>query len=330
MDINTFTQKAQQAVLAAREGASGRNHQQVTLAHLAEALFGQPDTIILPLLARLEVDRSDITGPLRRLLEGVPQVFGAAVEVGFSPDTIKVLEAAEAEKSSMKDTYVSVEHILLALAVADGETGDLLRAAGLTKAAILGALAEVRGAQRVTSQTPEDTLAPLEQFGRDLVEAARQVGDPQALHEALFIKLALEIDPHTEDRLADGDELMRLGESSGNRETQVYGTFFRRMSFLELGQLARADQELESLIVLAEEIRRPLWLAWTALSRAGHALLHGRFTETEEWTARAETLAERAQDPTAELFIPMQEMLRLEMLGRLNELDQRHRTRLED
>ncbi len=174
MDINTFTQKAQQAVLAAREAASGRNHQQVTLAHLAEALFGQPDTIILPLLARLEVNRSDITGPLRRLVEGVPQIFGTAVEVGFSPDAIKVLEAAEAEKSSMKDTYVSVEHILLALAVADGEAGDLLRAAGLTKAAILGALAEVRGAQRVTSQTPEDTLAPLEQFGRDLVEAARQ------------------------------------------------------------------------------------------------------------------------------------------------------------
>ncbi len=174
MDINTFTQKAQQAVLAARKGASGRNHQQVTLAHLADALLGQPDTIILPLLARLEVDRSDIAGPLRRLLESVPQVFGATVEVGFSPDAIKVLEAAETEKSSMKDTYVSVEHILLALAVADGEAGDLLRAAGLTKAAILGALAEVRGAQRVTTQTPEDTLAPLEQFGRDLVEAARQ------------------------------------------------------------------------------------------------------------------------------------------------------------
>ncbi|MDH3426619.1 MAG: type VI secretion system ATPase TssH, partial [Acidimicrobiia bacterium] len=173
MDINTFTQKAQQAVLASRQGASDRNHQQVTPAHLADALFGQPDTIILPLLAKLEVDLTDITGPLRRQLEAIPQVYGADVEVGFSADTVAILEAAEGEKSQMKDTYTSVEHILLALAAADGEVGDLLRATGLTKDAILGALAMVRGAQRVTSQTPEDTLAPLEQFGRDLVEAAR-------------------------------------------------------------------------------------------------------------------------------------------------------------
>ncbi|NNK91541.1 MAG: ATP-dependent chaperone ClpB, partial [Acidimicrobiia bacterium] len=138
-----------------------------------EALLGQPDTIVLPLLARLQVAPNDVAGPVRRHIEGIPQVYGGDAEIGFAPDTVAVLEAAEAEMRAMKDSYVSVEHLLIALTVSDDKIGEAFRDTGLTKAAILGALAEVRGAQRVTSQNPEDTLQPLEQYGRDLVEAAR-------------------------------------------------------------------------------------------------------------------------------------------------------------
>ncbi|MBT8197747.1 MAG: type VI secretion system ATPase TssH, partial [Acidimicrobiia bacterium] len=154
MDINAFTQKSQQVILAARQGAASRNHQQVTPAHLAEALLGQPDTIVLPLLARLQVAPNDVAGPVRRHIEGIPQVYGGDAEIGFAPDTVAVLEAAEAEMRAMKDSYVSVEHLLIALTVSDDKIGEAFRDTGLTKAAILGALAEVRGAQRVTSQNP--------------------------------------------------------------------------------------------------------------------------------------------------------------------------------
>ncbi|HEX9645219.1 MAG TPA: Clp protease N-terminal domain-containing protein, partial [Acidimicrobiia bacterium] len=174
MDINAFTQKSQQAILAAREGAARRRHQMATPAHLLEAVLGQTDTIVYPLLAKLGINPVDLRGPIDQALRPLPNVYGDAGEVGFAPDTVAVLEAAEGEMRSMKDQYVSIEHIVLALAASPGPIGSALRTAGLTKDAILGALTEVRGAQRVTGQTPEDTLAPLERFGRDLVQLAAQ------------------------------------------------------------------------------------------------------------------------------------------------------------
>jgi ATP-dependent Clp protease ATP-binding subunit ClpB len=115
---------------------------------------------------------SDIRGPLERAIERIPTVVGAG-EVTFSPETVAVLEAADAQREALKDSYVSVEHIILALSESKTQAGEILRDAGLTKDAVLSGLAEVRGAQRVTSQNPEDTFAPLEQYGRDLTEDAR-------------------------------------------------------------------------------------------------------------------------------------------------------------
>jgi len=160
---------------------------------------------------------------------------------------------------------------------------------------------------------------------------ARQAGDAQALADALFTKHGLVSDPeHPQERLADGDELLTLVESSGSKDVEFWGVALRRLSFFELGRIAEADQELESLSVVIEEIRRPLWLAWLALARGGNALIHGELSEIEQWTIRGDTLAQRAQDPAAEMTSTAQEILRLEMLGRLNELDQRHWTRLKD
>jgi ATP-dependent Clp protease ATP-binding subunit ClpB len=174
MDINDFTQKAQQAILAARDGARRRHHQTVTPAHLTEALLGQSDTILYPLLAALDINPAELKGAIGRILDAVPQVHGDTGEVGFDAATVAVLDAASAERESLKDQYVSIEHVVLALASASGPVGEALRDAGLTKDAALAALADVRGSQRVTSQNPEDTLAPLEKFGRDLVQLAGQ------------------------------------------------------------------------------------------------------------------------------------------------------------
>ena len=173
MDLNTFTHKAQQAVLAARTEAEARHHQAVSPEHLLLALLGQGDGLVYPLLSRLGLDPATLRHHLSDSLDQVPRVFGDT-STAFSPAALRVLEQADAERTAMKDDYVSVEHLLLALAAASGPAGDALRAAGADREAVLQALAEVRGAARVTSPDPEGTFNALEQYGRDLVEEARR------------------------------------------------------------------------------------------------------------------------------------------------------------
>ncbi len=173
MDFNAFTQKSQQAILSARDLATQRTQPYVEPEHLLAGLLAQTDGLIYPILARLDIHATDITGPVERALAAIPAVVGGS-DAAFSPDSLAVFEGAENERRALKDDYISVEHLLLALSASTGSTGDLLRQAGVTKDAILGALTEVRGSQRITSQNPEDTFAPLEKYGRDLTELARQ------------------------------------------------------------------------------------------------------------------------------------------------------------
>ncbi len=173
MDLNTFTHKAQEAVAGAAGEAQRRHHQAVAPEHLLLALLGQGEGLVYPLLSRVGVDPAALRRRLDEALGSVPRVFGDA-KTGFSPDLIRVLEAADGERAAMKDDYTSVEHLLLTLAAAPGPAGEALRAAGATREAMLQTLAEVRGAARVTSQDPEPTFHALEQYGRDLVEEARR------------------------------------------------------------------------------------------------------------------------------------------------------------
>ena len=172
MDINSFTQRGQDAIVAAKSGAERRNHQSVQPAHLLDALLAQTDGIVYPLLTKLAVHVADLRAPLDRALVAIPTVVGGG-EAMFAPETIEVLDAASRERDALKDAYVSVEHLVIALAESRTAIGDALRAGGVTKESVLGALTEIRGAQRVTTQNPEDTFAPLEQYGRDLTEDAR-------------------------------------------------------------------------------------------------------------------------------------------------------------
>jgi ATP-dependent Clp protease ATP-binding subunit ClpB len=174
MDINALTQKSQQAVLGARQSAETRNHQTVQPFHLLDALLGQTDTILYPLLGHLDINPATLRGAVDSGLSAVPQVYGDAGEIAFAPAALTVLNTAESIKTGMGDQYVSIEHLLLALATAADPAGDAMRDAGLTRDAIMAALETVRGAQRVTSQNPEDTLDPLEKFGRDLVKLAAE------------------------------------------------------------------------------------------------------------------------------------------------------------
>ena len=174
MDINAFTHKAQVTIVAARDGADRRQHQDVAPWHVLEALLGQTDTLLYPLLAKLEVNPVVVRGDVDHALKAIPRVYGDSGEITFAPETVTLLDSAESEMRTMKDDYVSIEHMMIALATGPGPEGAALRAKGITKESILGALAEVRGTQRVSSQTPEDTLGPLEKFGRDLVALAGQ------------------------------------------------------------------------------------------------------------------------------------------------------------
>jgi len=173
MDINNFTQKSQEAVLKAREIAVERNHQYVYPEHLLAGLLAQPDGLIYPILVKVGAHVTDVRVPLEEALDAIPSVYGGS-EVAFSKDAIDILNDAEREMAVLRDSYVSVEHILIALAISQTAVGDNLRRVGVTKEAILDALTEVRGNQSVTSQNPEDTYAPLDKFGRDLTEDARR------------------------------------------------------------------------------------------------------------------------------------------------------------
>jgi ATP-dependent Clp protease ATP-binding subunit ClpB len=173
MDINNFTQRSQQAILHARDGAEKRGNQYVQPEHLLDGLLAQSDGIVYPIMAKLGLHPSDVRSPLDDALSRLPTVTGGS-EVAFSQDALDVLEDARIEQTALKDSFVSVEHILMALATAHDVVGDLLRGAGLTKETVLSALADVRGSQNVTTQNPEETFAPLEQYGRDLTEDARK------------------------------------------------------------------------------------------------------------------------------------------------------------
>ena len=169
MDPTRFTQKSQQALVSAKDSASAANHQTVEPTHLLQALLGQPDTITLPLLTRLGANPANLRRKVGSLVDSLPKVFGGT-EIGYSRDSIRMLESAQREMESAGDSYTSVEHLLLAISASKTSAGDLLRGSGLTRTAISEVLEKVRGARRVTTDNPEATQGALEQYGRNLVE----------------------------------------------------------------------------------------------------------------------------------------------------------------
>ena len=136
MDINTFTQRSQQAIIGARDAAGARSHQYVQPEHLLDALLAQTDGLVYPIMASVGAHVTDIRGPLEADLAAIPTVIGGT-EVAFSADTLAVLEQAGTEREAMGDAYTSVEHIMMALAESPGDVGQILHKAGITRDSVI-------------------------------------------------------------------------------------------------------------------------------------------------------------------------------------------------
>ncbi|TMK81002.1 MAG: AAA family ATPase, partial [Actinobacteria bacterium] len=174
MDLEKFTLKSQEAVAAAQQVAAQRSHQAVEPEHLLYALLSDPDGVVFPVVQKLGITPGTLRDRVAALIDRLPKVY-ATEETRFgSPALVRVFERAHEETRTLTDEYVSTEHLLLALTDVAGPVASLLKENGITRDAVLRVLKEVRGNQRVTSQSPESTYQALEKYGRDLTELARK------------------------------------------------------------------------------------------------------------------------------------------------------------
>src|SRR5450432_3457920 len=174
MKLDKFTVKAQEALQEAQSIARKRDQQEILPEHLLAALLAQKDGLVPPLLQRVGAELALVQQRLDEALNKVPQVHGG--EGGnLAQRTLKVLDAAEAEATKLKDEYTSTEHLLLALSTEKrGAAAEVLKSVGATRDRIVQALTAVRGSQRVTSNDPESQYRALEKYAIDLTERARK------------------------------------------------------------------------------------------------------------------------------------------------------------
>ena len=173
MNYEQFTLKTQDALQSASALAQQNDHSEIGLPHILVAMLEQKEGITKPIIERIGVQAGDLLSAAKNLLSTYPTVRGN-VQMQLSGEAQKVLAKAEKEMGDLKDTFLSVEHILLAMAESDGRTGDLLRQFGITKQTILEALKAVRGNQKVDSNDPESKMQALEKYCTDLTARARQ------------------------------------------------------------------------------------------------------------------------------------------------------------
>src|SRR2546427_512906 len=156
-----MTEKAKDAVQSAKKIAASHENQQIEPVHLLAALVAQADGVVPPLLSRLGIRTEALTQEIEREIGRLPKVQGFAQQHMGRPLN-EVLERSFKEAESLKDDYVSSEHLFLAIAALDRDpAGQLLKRHGASHEAILQALTGVRGTQRVTSQNPEATYSSL-------------------------------------------------------------------------------------------------------------------------------------------------------------------------
>ncbi|MCA1950600.1 MAG: ATP-dependent chaperone ClpB [Treponema sp.] len=174
MNYDKLTIKAQEALQEASSLAQKNDQTQVELEHILLALVEQEGGIVAPIIEKIGADPELVSQEARKLVAAKPKVYGDAAQLYFSPAASKVLAKAETEAASLKDEFVSTEHILIAMTQAEGAAAELLRRNGVTKEAILSALKSVRGNARVTDQNPEEKYQVLDKYCRDLTSLARQ------------------------------------------------------------------------------------------------------------------------------------------------------------
>lgn len=177
IDPNRLTEMARNAMTEGQAVARRKKNNEVETFHLLAALVGQDKGIVQGLLQKLEITASAIALTLDRELEKLPQVTGSfdSSKIFITPSLSDVFTKAETEAENLKDEYISVEHLLLAIVEVAKPTAmaNLLRSFNLDRNKVLGSLQSVRGNQRVTSQNPEATFEALEKYGMDLVVRTR-------------------------------------------------------------------------------------------------------------------------------------------------------------
>ena len=179
MDANRYTEKTQQALLRAQRIATERGNPQIDPEHLLLALLEQSDGVVPRVILELGSDPQRLRVDLEQVVARKPQASGAgarsAGQVDLSPAVARILQGAEREAGALRDEYVSTEHLLLAMADSSaGEISRFLATQGVNREAVLRALTGIRGSQRVTSQSPEDTYNVLEKYGSNLTQLAHQ------------------------------------------------------------------------------------------------------------------------------------------------------------
>ena len=172
LNLNQFTTKAQEAVMRGQEAAASRGNPQILPLHVLLALLEEAEGAVWPTLQKAGVDLAALRGKVDAALAKLPQASGT--QTGISPEAQELFRVAHQEADAMRDEYVSVEHVLLALSKSKSDAASLLQQAGATPEKIVAALKDVRGNQRVTDQEPEGKYQALEKYGKDLIDLARR------------------------------------------------------------------------------------------------------------------------------------------------------------
>jgi ATP-dependent Clp protease ATP-binding subunit ClpB len=176
MNFNKFTIKSQEAVQNAQAIASNYGNQLIEPEHLLAALVQDSDGTVVPILQKIGANVNFVRIKVNELLDRLPKVSGANLSNQSVSSTLgRVFERAQKQAASLKDEFISTEHLLLAMVeTKDGAASKLLHDQGVTLDAILRVLKDIRGNQRVTDQTPEDKYQALQRYGRDLNDLARK------------------------------------------------------------------------------------------------------------------------------------------------------------
>ncbi len=173
MAVERPTERAQAALADAVRFAAERDNQRVEPEHLLVALLGQREGLIDPLITSAGASVDAVRTGAEQAVARCPQVRGGNVEQRMSPAFERVVRRAGQEAERLTDEFISTEHLLLALVIEPSKARDALRAGGVTEDAIREGLTHLRGAMRVTDPNPEGKYQALEQYGRDLTDAAR-------------------------------------------------------------------------------------------------------------------------------------------------------------
>jgi ATP-dependent Clp protease ATP-binding subunit ClpB len=174
VDLNKLTLKSRAALEGAQQQALARNHQTIEPEHILFALLSDPEGVVYPLLHQLGVTPKTVRDRVDEVLEAMPKVYTQGGELRLGAAAGRLLDAAGREAEQLTDEFISTEHLLLAMLDGSSGASRVLQESGLSRDAVLAALAEVRGRHRVTDENPEEKYRSLERYGRDLTEQARQ------------------------------------------------------------------------------------------------------------------------------------------------------------